>query len=126
MLLVLTILGILAALVVPGLAKHTERARVAAAASQISMFDDALDRYEIDNGCYPSGKNGLNDLLLPPSDAQNWKGPYLKKNIPLDPWKNPYIYACPGKHYPTPYDLSSAGPDQHAGTDDDICNWTAK
>jgi general secretion pathway protein G len=124
MLLVLTILGILAGLVVPGLAKNGERARKTAAAAQIAIFDTALDHFEIDNGYYPKGKNGLNDLLQPPRDAQNWKGPYLKKNaIPLDPWHTAYIYECPGKHNTYTYDLSSAGPDMRAGTEDDIGNW---
>src|SRR6185436_481494 len=123
LLLVLVILGILAAIVVPKFAGRTEQARQTAAQSQIATFGTALDAFEVDNGFYPKGKNGLNDLVQAPRDAQTWRGPYLKNEIPLDPWGHPYIYECPGKHNPTAYDLSSMGPDGRAGSDDDINNW---
>ena len=58
-----------------------------------------------------------------PRDAQSWKGPYLKGEIPNDPWGRPYSYECPGKHNPTSYDLMSQGADGRAGGDDDITNW---
>src|SRR5262249_33080026 len=93
LLLVLVILGILAAIVVPKFAGRTEQAKLAAAQSQISTFGTALDAFEVDNGYYPRGKNGLADLIQPPRDAQGWKGPYMKSdNIPMDPWGHPYIY----------------------------------
>ena len=60
----------------------------------------ALDSFEVDNGYYPSGANGLGALLDPPNGATNWKGPYLKKGVPPDPWGNPYIYGYPGKNNP--------------------------
>lgn len=123
LLLVLVILGILAAIVVPKFSNRTVQAQIAAAGSQISMFGTALDAFEVDNGYYPRGKNGLLDLVQPPRDAQNWKGPYLKGEVPKDPWGVPYIYECPGKHNPTSYDLYSGGPDLRVGTDDDIANW---
>src|SRR5580765_2920188 len=82
LLLVLVILGILAAIVVPKFSGRTEQAKVTAATSQISTFGTALDAFEVDNGYFPKGKNGLNDLVQPPRDAQNWKGPYLKSDIP--------------------------------------------
>jgi general secretion pathway protein G len=105
----------------------SDDARKTAAAAQISSIGTALDNYEIDNGSYPKGRNGLQDLIVQPRNAINWKGPYLKSDaIPLDPWKNAYIYECPGKHNPSGYDLSSAGPDMQANSDDDICNWTTK
>ena len=126
LLLVLVILGILAAIVVPKFSGRTEQARVAQATSQISTFGVALDAFEVDNGFYPRGKNGLNDLVQQPRDAQNWKGPYLKSEIPNDPWGHPYIYECPGKHNPTSYDLMSMGFDGRAGSDDDIANWQQK
>ena len=64
----------------------------------------------MDNGYYPKGKNGLQDLIQQPRDAQNWRGPYLQTDrIPQDPWGNEYIYECPGRHNPTSYDLSSMG-----------------
>jgi len=123
LLLVLVILGILAAVVVPKFSGRTEQARITAAQSQIATFGTALDAFEIDNGYYPKGKEGLNDLVQQPRDAQNWKGPYLKSDIPLDPWQRPYLYECPGRRNSSGYDLSSIGPDGREGTEDDITNW---
>jgi len=124
MLLVLVIIGTLAAIVVPKLAGRSEQARVTAAQSQIAAFGTALDVFETDNGYYPRGSEGLNELLVAPRDAQSWKGPYLKTEIPLDPWGNAYVYEYPGKNNANGYDLSSAGPDGRAGTEDDINNWS--
>jgi len=126
LLLVLVILGILAAIVVPKFSGRTEQARQTAAQSQIATFGTALDAFEVDNGYYPKGKNGLADLVQQPRDAQSWKGPYLKGEIPNDPWGHPYIYECPGKHNPTSYDLMSFGFDGRAGTEDDLTNWGTK
>ena len=120
LLLVLVILGTLAAIVVPKFAGRTEQARVAAAQSQISIFGTQLDAFEVDNGYYPKA---LQDLLVQPSDAENWKGPYLKNDVPLDPWGSPYIYVCPGKRSPSGYDLYSIGPDKREGNEDDITSW---
>src|SRR6266567_1802509 len=119
LLLVLVILGILAAIVVPKFSGRTEQARQTAAQSQIATFGTALDAFEVDNGYYPKGKNGLSDLVQQPRDAQSWRGPYLKGEIPLDPWGHSYVYECPGKRNPTGYDLMSVGFDGRAGTDDD-------
>jgi len=124
LLLVLVILGTLAAIVIPKFAGRTEQARVTAARSQISNFDTALDAFEVDNGFYPKGRDGLNDLVSQPKDTPNWKGPYLKQeNIPLDPWSHAYIYECPGRHNSSTYDIMSMGPDGRVGGDDDIANW---
>ncbi|MGA3284972.1 MAG: type II secretion system major pseudopilin GspG [Verrucomicrobiota bacterium] len=120
MLLVITIIGILAALVVPKMVGRSEQARQAAAHADISSIKTALDAFEVDNGYYPKR---LQDLLQQPSNAKNWHGPYLE-NVPQDPWGNPYVYTYPGRHNPNGYDLSSVGPDGKAGTDDDIGNWT--
>lgn len=125
LLLVLVILGILAAIVVPKFSGRTEQAKRTAAVSQISTFGTALDAYEVDMGAYPQGKSGLNALLQQPREGTGWRGPYMQKEIPLDPWGNAYIYESPGKHNPSGYDLSSMGPDGRAGTDDDITNWQA-
>ena len=124
MLLVLVIIGTLAAIVVPKLAGRSEQARLTAAQTQISAFGTALDAFEVDNGYYPKGKDGLNDLLQQPRDATSWKGPYLKSEIPLDPWGNAYNYECPGKNNPNGYDLYSAGPDKRPGNEDDITSWS--
>ena len=127
LLLVLTILGILAAIVVPKIAGKGEQARVQAAVTQISAFKTALNTFEVENGYYPKGQNGLQDLMVQPRDAQNWHGPYLDSDtIPKDPWNHDYVYVCPGKHNPTSFDITSAGPDGQLGSDDDIGNWTAK
>ena len=122
MLLVITIIGILAALVVPKMMGRSEQARQAAAHADISAIKTALDAFEVDNGYYP--KN-IMDLLQQPRDAKNWRGPYLDK-IPQDPWGNNYAYSFPGKHNPSSYDLMSVGPDGKEGTEDDIGNWTTK
>ena len=120
MLLVVTIIGILAALVIPRIAGTGERARVTAAHADINGgIKSALGAYEVDNGFYPKS---LQDLLVQPSNAKNWHGPYLDK-LPVDWWGHNYIYEYPGKHNPNGYDLFSAGPDGKPGTDDDIGNW---
>jgi general secretion pathway protein G len=119
MLLVITIIGILAALVVPKMVGRSEQAREAAAHADISSIKTALDAFEVDNGYYPKS---LQDLIQQPSNAKNWHGPYLE-NFPQDPWGNPYVYTYPGRHNANSYDLMSVGPDGKAGTDDDIGNW---
>ena len=124
LLLVLVILGILAAIVLPKFTNRTKQAQIAAAQTQIATFKTALDAYEVDNGSYPKGKNGLMDLIQQPRDAQNWHGPYLSSDsIPQDPWHNDYIYECPGRHNPSSYDISSQGP---PGDNMVIGNWTVK
>ena len=124
LLLVLVILGILAAIVLPRFTNRTQQAKIAATQTQIATFKTALDAYEVDNGNYPRGKSGLMDLIQQPRDAQNWRGPYLQSDtIPKDPWGNEYIYECPGRHNPSSYDLSSQGP---PGDNEAIANWTTK
>lgn len=122
LLLVLVILGILAALVLPKFTGRTEQARVTAAQTQISTFGTALDAFEVDTGSYPRGQDGLMQLLVQPADVTGWRGPYLKSDIPLDPWGHPYAYEFPGKLNPSGYDIRSAGPDGQFGTTDDIAN----
>ena len=120
MLLVVTIIGILAALVIPRIVGVSDRSRVTAANADINGgIKSALGAYEVDNGRFPSG---LQDLLVAPGNARNWHGPYLDK-IPADPWGQPYIYYYPGKHSANSYDLLSVGPDSKEGTDDDIVSW---
>jgi general secretion pathway protein G len=118
--LVVVIIGILAALVIPKIAGNSERARITAANADINGgIKSALGQYEVDNGFYP---HNLNDLLVQPGNAKNWHGPYLDK-LPADPWGNPYVYYFPGKHNPSSYDLLSVGPDAKEGTQDDVGNW---
>ena len=124
-LLPIVVLGFLAAVFAPRFSGRTEAAKPSAAMTQISTFKTALDGFEADNGFYPNWKNGLMDLIQAPSNAPNWRGPYLQADrIPLDPWDNPYIYVCPGRHNRKGFDLWSAGPDGRFGTEDDIVNWT--
>jgi len=122
LLLVLVILGILAAIVIPKFSGRTEQAREQQAVTQISTFKTALETYEVDTGQYPKG---LIDLIVQPRDAQNWRGPYLQSDvIPKDPWGNEYLYRYPGSHQPAlPYDVSSSGP---PGGEKIIANWTIK
>ncbi|OGW80663.1 MAG: type II secretion system protein GspG [Omnitrophica bacterium RIFCSPLOWO2_12_FULL_44_17] len=120
-LIVVIILGILASLVVPRLAGRTEEARKQAAQSDIEGgVALALDLYEADLGKYPAS---LEDLVKKPADAAKWRGPYLKKGLPKDPWGNAYVYRYPGSQSDGMYDLLSAGSDGEEGTEDDITNW---
>lgn len=120
-LIVVIILGVLASLVVPRLAGRTEEARREAARSDIEGgIALALDLYEADNGRYPAS---LDDLVSQSSEAKKWKGPYLKKGVPQDPWGQPYRYQFPGIQNQSTYDLSSAGPDGEEGNEDDVVNW---
>src|SRR3954465_11906789 len=84
MFLVLVILATLAAIVYPKVAGRSEQARVTAAQTQIGNFKTALNAFEVDNGYFPKGKNGLVDLVQKPQDAPNWHGPYLD-TLPKDP-----------------------------------------
>lgn len=121
--LVVVIIGILAALVIPKIAGSSERARVTAAQADINGgIKSALGQYEVDNGFYP---RNLQDLITAPSNAKNWHGPYFDPpKLPVDPWGNAYVYYFPGKHNASSYDLLSVGADGKEGTDDDVFNWT--
>ncbi len=120
MLLVITIIGILAALVVPKMMGRSEQAREAAARADLAAIKTALDTYEIDNGSYPKS---LQDLIEAPRNARAWKGPYVDR-LPQDPWGNPYVYSQPARRSKAGYDLSSVGPDGKEGSEDDFGNWT--
>lgn len=124
LILVVVIIGILAGIVVTSMSGRSEQARVAAAQQQITNFETALELYEADNGAYPTTAQGLEALRNEPTPKpRGWKGPYLKKEIPMDPWQHPYQYKAPGSHYPTGCDIWSSGPDGLDGTEDDIGNW---
>ncbi|MBF0479713.1 MAG: type II secretion system major pseudopilin GspG [Candidatus Omnitrophica bacterium] len=123
--LVVIIIGVLAAMIVPNLVGRGEQARLAAARADIDgNLVTALDLYEIDNGKYPTTGQGLPALSMKPSDGSDkWRGPYLKKkSLPLDPWGKAYVYVCPGVHNLENYDLSSLGPDGIESADD-VTNW---
>ena len=120
LLLVIAIITTLMAIVIPRIAGFGGDAKIAAAKAQIGHISSALNMYEIHVGDFP---RDLQSLVDQPGNAQGWRGPYLDKEVPLDPWGNAYIYEYPGKHKTYGFDLSSAGPDGKAGTDDDITNW---
>jgi len=125
--LVVIIIGVLAAMVIPNLAGRGEQARRAAAKADIeSNLSTALDLYELDNGRYPTTEQGLSALIQKPTatpEPMQWNGPYLKKKkIPTDPWGRTYVYVAPGRHNTDDYDLSSLGPDGMESSDD-IGNW---
>jgi general secretion pathway protein G len=126
LLLVLVILAVLAAVVVPKFTKRSEQARVAAAKTDISNLDTAFDAFEVDTGRYPTSDEGIKALMEQPSNAKDWKGPYLKRLVLNDPWGNPYVYRCPGQHNTSGYDLYSFGPDGQEGGGDDIDNWSQR
>ena len=109
MLLVITIIGILAALVVPKMMGRSEQARQAAARADLAAIKTALDAYEVDNGSYPKS---IQDLIQQPRESKNWHGPYLEK-IPQDPWGNEYKYVSPAQS--APYEIISLGADGKEG-----------
>ncbi len=122
---VMIILGLLAALVVPKMFGKLETAKTNAAYAQIELFGTALDSYRLDVGKYPSSSEGLESLITAASGSEDWNGPYLRKNeIPLDPWGKPYVYESPGNH--GDYDLYSLGADASEGGEGenrDIVSW---
>jgi len=110
---VVAIMGILAALIIPNVVGQDDKARVTAVKSDMSSISSALDLYKLDNFSYPTTEQGLEALAVKPEGARNWPpGGYLKK-IPEDPWHRPYIYVSPGNT--GPYDLISLGSDGAEG-----------
>jgi type II secretion system protein G len=97
-----------------------EAARVTAAKADVLVLMTALKTYHTDTGKFPSTEEGLQSLVVQPGGVDNWKGPYLKGEIPKDPWGNPFVYRNPGKHSQTGVDVFSFGPDTRDGGDDDI------
>jgi general secretion pathway protein G len=124
MLIVMVILGLLAALVGPRMFGKVGKSRQKAAKAQISLFETALDTYKLDTGKYPSTSEGLQALRVKPEGVERWDGPYLPKDIPKDPWGHLYDYRSPGEH--GDYDILSYGADGTSGgqdEDEDIVNW---
>ncbi|MCH7504040.1 type II secretion system major pseudopilin GspG [PVC group bacterium] len=122
LLLVVIIIGALAAMVMPRLTGRSEQARVTIAEADIKAnIATALKLYELDNGAFPSTSEGLSALLSKTASASNWHGPYLETDI-TDPWGRPYQYKSPGDHRKD-YDLYSIGKDGIEESDDDVRNW---
>jgi len=125
LLIVMVILGLLAALVGPRMFGKVGSSKQKAAKAQISLFETTLDTYRLDVGKYPTTEQGLQALREEPDGVEDWDGPYLAKEVPLDPWGHPYVYECPGEH--GDFDLISLGADGALGgdgEDKDIVSWT--
>ena len=123
---VVIILGILAATIIPQFVRTTYDAKVAKAKADITTLDSALERFFLNMDSYPRSEEGLPVLVTPPADGtKNWRGPYIKELRP-DPWGNAYAYRSPGLHGAKTYDLWSRGADGSDGGEDlnaDITNW---
>ncbi|MFP4610490.1 MAG: type II secretion system major pseudopilin GspG [Thiohalophilus sp.] len=124
LLIVMVILGLIAASVGPTLYKRIGPAKQTAARDQIQSFTTALDNFFIDVGRYPTTQEGLEVLRKKPEGNDKWDGPYLKKEIPGDPWGNDYIYRAPGRS--GGYEITSYGADGAEGGEGenrDINSW---
>jgi general secretion pathway protein G len=124
---VVVILGILAASIIPQLMGLPKDAKVGAAKAQVAELESALERFYVHMDRYPAPEEGLKVLVDPPTndDSKKWRGPYIKQLI-NDPWGNPYQYSFPGTHHPTSFDVWSRGSDGADGGEGDaadIGNW---
>ena len=113
LLVVIVIIGLLAGLVAPRYFDQLGKSNTKIARAQIDALEKALDQYRLDVGHYPSAEQGLQALVKKPANEERWQGPYLKKDIPLDPWARPYLYKIPGEH--GEIDVYSLGADGQAG-----------
>lgn len=128
MLVVMTIIALFAALVAPRLLSRSDTARVTAARAQINSFMTALGAYKLDTGVFPTTEQGLQALRTKPSNLNQWNGPYLPQEIPVDPWGNAYVYKFPGEHGDEP-DIVSHGADGQPGgegTNADVVSWKSQ
>lgn len=124
---VVVILGILAATIIPQFMGTTQDAKVSAAKSQVAELESAVERFYVHMDRYPTADEGLKVLVDPPNEDadKKWRGPYVKQ-LRADPWGHPYQYAVPGTHHPTSFDLWSLGADGAPGGEGpnaDIGNW---
>lgn len=114
MLVVITIIGLIMALVGPRVLNYLSESRVKAAKIQIQSFASALDLFYLDAGRYPSSAEGLDALVKPSGGTQGWNGPYLKGGtVPSDPWGRPYVYRFPGER--SAFEIRSHGADGQEG-----------
>jgi general secretion pathway protein G len=121
---VVIIIGLLAGLVLPQFIRQEEKAKLRTTKAQIELFGTALDTFRLDVGRYPTSDEGLQALRQKPGGLERWDGPYLKKDLPLDPWSKPYAYRSPGEH--GPYEIVSYGADGTPGGEGDnrdITSW---
>jgi len=125
LLVVMVIIGLLAAFVAPRYFAQVGKSQVKIARAQIDALDKALDQFRLDVGRYPTSEEGLQALVAQPSGEASWAGPYLKKGVPADPWGRAYVYQQPSTHG-TDFDLLSYGKDGRpggSGEDADVTNW---
>lgn len=125
LLVVMVIIGLLAGFVAPRYFAQVGKSRVKAARAQIDAIDKALEQFRLDVGRLPTTEEGLAALNVAPQGMTNWDGPYLKKDVPLDPWGHPYLYTQPGTHQ-NDFDVMSYGRDGRpggSGEDEDLGNW---
>jgi general secretion pathway protein G len=118
---VLVILGLLAAVVAPNIYDKLAKSKDKVAKIQITELEGALQMYSFDLGRFPDSSEGLEALVRNMSGNEAWDGPYLAKELPSDPWQRAYVYRYPGMH--GEFDLFSLGADGTEGNDDDICSW---
>ena len=124
LLVVMVIIGLLAAYVGPKYFSQVGKSEVRMAQAQIDALEKSLHQYRLDVGSYPSTENGLGALMVSPNNEPRWNGPYLSKTPPSDPWDRPYIYKYPGDR--SEFDLFSLGRDGQPGGEAesaDITNW---
>lgn len=129
---VIVILGLLAGIILPRFLGESDKAKQQTARVQMAVLETALKMYKLDNGSYPTTEQGLKALVEAPTVGnlpKNWrKGGYLEKGkVPKDPWKNDFVYVCPGSH--SDFDITSLGADGEAGGeefDKDINNWDSE
>lgn len=124
LLVVMVIIGLLAGYVGPKYFSQIGKSEIKATRAQIDGLGKALDQFRLDTGHYPTTEEGLAALVKRPGNEPKWDGPYLTKDIPLDPWGNPYAFKSPGEH--SEYDLISYGKDRQPGGEGDaadINNW---
>jgi general secretion pathway protein G len=114
LLVVMVIIGLLAGFVAPQYFRQVAKSERKTARAQIVELEKALDQFRLDLGRYPSTEQGLGALMARPGDAGKWDGPYLRKNVPLDPWGHPYVYTQPGANG-AEFDLVSLGKDGQPG-----------
>ncbi|HYP06705.1 MAG TPA: type II secretion system major pseudopilin GspG [Bryobacteraceae bacterium] len=125
MMVVVTIIALFIALVAPRMFGSADKARVTAARAQMSNLSTALGMYKLDTSTFPTTEQGLQALRVAPDGVPLWKGPYLPKDVPVDPWGNPYVYTYPGEHGDEP-DIVSHGADGKPGGEGvnaDVTSW---
>lgn len=127
LLVVIVIIGMLAAYVAPKYFAQIGKSKVTIAQDQVESFDKALEQYRLDTGHYPPPAVGLPALFVQPPNEPLWRGPYLKKGLPPDPWGHGYLYRMPGSDGRDVEVLSYGADGKPGGTgeDADVMNWSA-